>query len=300
MIHVVGHTAIDHIFLVPALPEKHASTYILEHHVYYGGGAANIAAGIARLGEPVSLISAVGADFIGSEYEAWMEQLGIKRELFVEDTLSTPTAYMFTDTPGDQVTFFEWGASEVFASREAPSLDLVHLATADPDFNVRVAEKSTVVSFDPGQDLLTYSHEQLRKILDRTTLLFANRHEVASMCRSLEITQEELIRRIPISVVTMDAEGSMLYAGAERHRIPVVPVTMRDPTGAGDAYRAGFLTAYTRGYPPLTCARIGTVVASFVVEMVGCQTNLPDWKTMAERYRQFFGILDPKLSSTVV
>jgi sugar/nucleoside kinase (ribokinase family) len=70
-----------------------------------------------------------------------------------------------------------------------------------------------------------------------------------------------------------------------------VPVTLADPTGAGDAYRAGFLTAYEQKYPPLTCARIGTVTASFAVEKVGCQTNLPDWVGMEERYRQYFGAL---------
>jgi len=297
MIHVVGHTAIDHLFRIPMLPEKHGSTYILDHQVYYGGGAANIAAGIARLGGSVTLISAVGGDFPGSDYHRWMQELGIRTRFFVVEGSRTPTAYMFTEESGAQMTFFDWGASETFASQEAESLPFVHLATADPDFNMRVAAKSDFVSFDPGQDLLTYSHEQLRAILSHTSLLFANRHELASMCQGLSQEPGDLLGPIPIAVITMDVEGSVLYVDGKRHFIPVIPVHMEDPTGAGDAYRAGFLTAYRRGYGPLECARIGTVTASFVVEKVGCQTNLPTWEEMAGRYRQFFGDLEDKLSA---
>jgi ribokinase len=291
MIHVVGHTAIDHIFRVPALPERHTSTYITAHQVFFGGGAANIAAGIARLGEEVTLVSAVGKDFVGSAYDRWMDELGIHKQLFVVDWARTPTACMFTDDNGDQVTYFDWGASATFQREEAPALDFVHLATADPFFNVRVAARSTFVSFDPGQDLLNYSREQLVEILSHTSLLFANRHEIAGVSRGIDRSEESIIRGIPLAVITMDAEGSNVYIDGERHFVPVVPVQLVDPTGAGDAYRAGFLTGYVRGFPPLECARIGTVTASFVVEKAGCQTNLPDWAMMQERYRRHFGML---------
>ena len=84
----------------------------------------------------------------------------------------------------------------------------------------------------------------------------------------------------------------MLYTGGTEQFIPVVPVTLADPTGAGDSYRAGFLTAYVRGYSPLTSCRIGTVTASYVVEHPGCQTHLPTWDQMCSRYRTHFGALE--------
>jgi nucleoside kinase len=294
MIHVVGHTATDHICRVPKLPARHESTYITDHQIYFGGGAANIAAGIARLGEEITLISAVGKDFIGSDYDRWMDDLGIHKDLFIVDGERTPTAYMFTDEQGDQVTYFEWGASATFAHQEAPALDFVHLATADPDFNVRVAQKSSVVSFDPGQDLLNYSRDQLCEILAHTFILFANRHEIDGVSKGIGQSEESIVRGVPIAVITMDAQGSNVYVDGERHFVPVVPVRLVDPTGAGDAYRAGFLTGYMRGYTPVECARIGTVTASFVVEKPGCQTNLPDWGMMRERYRQHFGLLEER------
>jgi sugar/nucleoside kinase (ribokinase family) len=291
VIHVVGHTAIDHILRVPRFPDRNSSTYVKGHQVFFGGGGANTAAGIARLGVPATLVSAVGGDFAGSDYERWLEGLGVVMQFFVVPGKRTPTAFVFTDDPGDQITYFEWGASETFASREAPALDFVHLATADPDFNVRVAEKSRFASFDPGQDIIWYTADQIGRILARIRILFANRHEMEHLSRILNMEREAILSKVPVIVVTMDAEGSVLYVGGREHRIPIVPVEAVDPTGAGDAYRAGFLAAYHRGHSPLTACRVGATTASFVVEKAGCQTNLPDWNEMVARYWTHFGDL---------
>jgi ribokinase len=292
MIHVVGHTAIDNISKVPHLPKANCSTHISDRQIYFGGGASNIAAGIAMLGEEVTLHSCIGGDFVGSEYELWMKKLGIRRQFFIVPDAHTPTAFMFTDENGDQMTFFEWGASKAFATADAPALPFVHMATADPEFNCRVAERSEFTSFDPGQDVFWYTKEQLTSIIDNTDILFANQHEVRQMCTTLGISREELVRKVDMAIFTMSGDGSMLTTRENEYFVPVVPVTLADPTGAGDSYRAGFLSAYIQGYPPLTCCRIGTVTASFVVEHVGCQTHLPDWNMMKLRYQQYFGTLD--------
>lgn len=291
MIAVVGHTAIDHIFLVPDLPDRHTSTYIMDHQVYFGGGAANIAAGIAVLGEQSILVSAVGGDFAGSEYDQWLDSISVEKRFFVVDDARTATAYLFNDESGDQVTFFEWGASLAFRGAKAPALDCVHMATADPEFNVRVAEKSGFASFDPGQDLLCYTKEQLDTILENIDILFANQHEVQAMCEIAGMTKKELIDLVPVAVFTMSAEGSVFHENGNERHIPAISVALADPTGAGDSYRAGFLTAFRRGYSPLECCKVGTVCASFVVEKVGCQTNLPDWERMRERFGHYFGDL---------
>ncbi|MEN6611671.1 MAG: carbohydrate kinase family protein [Methanoregulaceae archaeon] len=291
MIHIVGHTAIDHISRVPVLPPKNGSTRITDRKIYFGGGAANIAAGIAILGEKATLHSAVGDDFPGSDYEKWMDNLGITRCFFTVPDTHTPTAFMFTDDAGDQCTFFEWGASRIFCEAEAPALPFVHMATADPAFNVQVAKKSAFSSFDPGQDVFLYSKDQLNDLLDHIDILFANRHEVAVMCEKLGAPEKALSERVPVAIFTAGGEGSTLYEDGEKHHIPPVQVTMADPTGAGDGYRAGFLTAYARGYSTLECCQIGTVTASHIVEHIGCQTHLPTWAMMVERYRKYFGNL---------
>lgn len=294
MISVVGHTAIDHICRVPRFPPVNGSINIIDRKVYYGGGAANIAAGIARLDEPCTLVSAVGGDFSGSDYEQWMNEMGITRRFFTVPGAHTATAFMFTDEEGDQITFFEWGASAAFEYEEAPSLPFVHMATADPGFNVRVAERSEFATFDPGQDLHRYKKEQLDSILDNINILFANQHEVMGMEKILGTGREEIICRVPIAVITMGKDGSILHEKGGTSRIPAIRVRMQDPTGAGDAYRAGFLTAYYRGYDTRSACKIGTVTASFAVEKIGCQTNLPDWDRMKGRYQEFFGsLLEP-------
>jgi ribokinase len=222
-----------------------------------------------------------------------MKKLGVLQQFFVVPDAHTPTAFMFTDDKGDQMTFFEWGASKAFATAVAPALPFVHMATADPDFNCRVAERSEFASFDPGQDVFWYTKEQLASIIDNTDILFANHHEVQQMCTTLGCTREELIHKVNMAIFTMSSDGSFLSSEGREHFIPVVPVTLADPTGAGDSYRSGFLSAFVRGYPPLTCCKIGTVTASFVVEHVGCQTHLPDWSAMKSRYEQHFGALEP-------
>ncbi len=292
MIHIVGHTAIDHISRVAHLPAKNCSTHIADRQIYFGGGAANIAAGIAMLGEQVTLVSCIGDDFTGSDYERWMKKLGVEPQFFMVPGTHTPTAFMFTDDEGDQMTFFEWGASKAFSYSAAPSLPFVHMATADPNFNCRIAERSEFASFDPGQDVFYYSKEQLETIIANINVLFANQHEVKQMCDTLGITRQTLIGRVDTAIFTMSGDGSTLYTKGKEHFVPVVPVKLADPTGAGDAYRAGFLSAYVRGFTPVTCCKIGTVTASFVVEHVGCQTHLPDWTATKERYQQHFGTLD--------
>ena len=111
----------------------------------------------------------------------------------------------------------------------------------------------------------------------------------------MEITGKsfsELKARIGIIVVTCDAKGSIIYIGKEEFSISVISVEAVDPTGAGDAYRAGFLLAFTRGYSLPTCGKVGSTVASFVIHTRGCQTGLPTWEEMKIRYEANFGKLE--------
>jgi ribokinase len=289
VISVVGHTAVDHICSVSHLPGPNASASILNRTIAFGGGAANIAVGIALLGGKTSLISAVGGDFPGSDYDIRMKELGIKQQFFIVPDKHTATAFMFTNPEGDQMTYFEWGASCLFETEPAPSLPFVHMATADPGFNVQVAQKAGFASFDPGQDLHRYTTDTLSIIIDSIDLLIANHHEYAGMCKILDMNRDDLISQVPMAIETRGGEGAILYEKGEEKVIPSVSVPCVDPTGAGDAFRAGFLTSYAAGYSSEDSCKIGAVTASFVVETCGCQIGLPDWNTMAGRFEEKFG-----------
>lgn len=271
------------------MPSPNASASIFDRTIAFGGGAANIAVGIALLGGDVSLISAVGGDFSGSDYDKRMKELGIRQQFFVEPKKHTATAFMFTDPKGNQMTYFEWGASTLFETEKAPPLPFVHMATADPGFNVEVARQAGFASFDPGQDLHRYTADHLNVIFDSVDLLIANHHEYAGMCKTLGIEREDLISRVPMAIETRGGEGCFLYEKGKETFIPAIPVKCIDPTGAGDAFRAGYLTSYAAGYSAADACRIGNVTASFVVETCGCQTGLPDWNTMVRRYEDTTG-----------
>jgi sugar/nucleoside kinase (ribokinase family) len=288
-ISVVGHTAYDHLFEVTRFPKSNSSVPIRDYHIYYGGGAANIAAGIAMLGARSRLISPVGSDFTGSPYEKYLMRLGVDTSLmfYMEDE-KTASAFIYTDKQHDQITFFYWGASKHFRNLTPPDMEFVHLATADPVFNSRAAQQAQFVSFDPGQDLVMYSIECLEIILSHTNILFTNRHEMDRLCQMTGRTREDLEADIEVVVVTLDKGGSEIYRDGERIFIPSIQVRALDPTGAGDAYRVGFLVAYSKGHSLEVCGRAGSAAASFAVEKIGCQTNLPTWDQLRERFNNYY------------
>lgn len=289
-ITVVGHAAIDLLFDVENIAVHNESHPIIDYNQYYGGGAANIAIGIAILGGQAQLISAVGGDFASSGYEAELEKHSVDLSLLYRFPEEKSTrAFVFTDRNHHQSTYFHWGASAKLKELEPPEVDFVHLATSDSTYNARIARKAKFVSFDPGQDLVTYSRENLESILENTDILFTNRHEIQRVCDMTEKTLADILAMIETVVVTYDASGSKIYNSGTEVTIPVVPVKALDPTGAGDAYRAGFLLAYTRGYPLEACGKIGSTVASFAVQNIGCQTDLPTWDGMKARYEENFG-----------
>jgi sugar/nucleoside kinase (ribokinase family) len=293
VISIVGHTALDYIVDVEKIAGKNESSPVIDYEEYPGGGAANIAVAIARLGGRSQLISPVGTDFASSGYEKLLTEacVDLSRLYRLEDQ-KISKAFIFTDRKDNQTTYFYWGASSKFKELEPEHADFVHLATADSVYNAKIAQIADFVSFDPGQDLITYSKEKLEIILGHTDILFANRHEIRRVSEMTGKSFSELKDMIGIIVVTYDAEGSRIYTDKEEFTIPVVSVRAVDPTGAGDAYRAGFLLALTRGYSLSTCGKIGSTVASFAVQTRGCQTGLPTWEEMKARYEANFGKLE--------
>lgn len=293
IISVVGHTALDYIVDVEQIAGKNESSPVIDYEEYPGGGAANIAVAIAKLGGKSQLISPVGVDFSSSGYEKLLKEacVDLSRLYSIED-LKLSKAFIFTDSEDNQTSYFYWGASSKFKELEPEPADFVHLATADCVYNAKIAKIAGFVSFDPGQDLVTYSKETLETILAHTDILFTNRHEIRRVSEMTGKSFSELRAMIDVIVVTYDAEGSRIYTGDGEWAIPVVSVKAVDPTGAGDAYRAGFLLAHTRGYSLSTCGKIGSTVASFAVQARGCQTSLPTWEEMRARYEASFGKLD--------
>ena len=183
-ITAVGHIALDYIFNVSKFPELNTSMQIPTAKKYYGGAACNVAAEIANLGVKSEILSCVGTDFKASGYGEYLEKLGVSTEkVFISNEEETPKAWIFTDPENNQITYFLWGAAKHYLDIEVPEFDseIVHLATGDPNYNLKCAEKANsmgiLVSFDPGQDLTLYSKENMENIIKNVDFLFMNNHE---------------------------------------------------------------------------------------------------------------------------
>ncbi|HJJ56236.1 MAG TPA: carbohydrate kinase family protein [Methanocorpusculum sp.] len=292
LISVCGHLCNDYILNVDEYPEVGTSCRLINREYYYGGGAANIAVGIAKLGGQAELIVAVGKDYIGSQYESYLNSIpGLTTRFYNTDTFNCSTAYMINNSKGDQVTYFEKGAASILSEIDPPNLSFVHMATGNEIFNFNVSQKSEFASFDPGQDVKYYSSNSLSEILDNVNMVICNRIEATIMCRILGCNIQDIISRVPIVILTAGKNGSTLYYNNDTIEIPACPSTQIDPTGAGDAYLSGWFTAYKKGYSLPVCCQIGSVTASFAIEQIGSQTNLSNWDQMADRYSDTFGTL---------
>lgn len=296
---VIGHTALDYIMKVEKFPVANTATTIENMKNFYGGAAANVAMVGATMGLKTSLVSAVGGNFLDSDYHMKMKELNINTNsmIVVEDD-DTPTAFVVTDENQDQIFYFYWGAGTKFKESNPPKIAIdntkaVHLATGSPQFNYNcsiVAKKEDkIVSFDPGQDLHMYNNENLEKVLKNCTILFGNHHEIKKILNSLAIDINGLKDLGPeIVVKTCGKDGSVIYNNNGKIKVDSIYRPAIDPTGAGDSYRAGFLYSYLNGNSLESCAKFASSVSSFIVEKEGCQTNIPSYKEAEDRMNNFY------------
>ena len=296
---VIGHTALDYIIKVEKFPVANAAATIENMKTFHGGAAANVAMVGATMGLKTALVSAVGGNFLDSDYHLKMKELNINTDsmIVVEDE-DTPTAFVVTDENQDQIFYFYWGAGKNFKESKPPKITIdnseaVHLATGSPEFNcncgIVARKKGKIVSFDPGQDLHMYNNEKLEKVVKNCTILFGNHHEIERILKSLATDINGLNDLGPeIVVKTCGKDGSIIYSKEKKIKIDSIYRPAIDPTGAGDSYRAGFLYSYLNGDSLEKCAKFASSVSSFIVEKEGCQTNIPSYKEVKDRMNNFY------------
>ncbi|WP_407376185.1 carbohydrate kinase family protein [Methanobrevibacter sp.] len=295
----IGHSAHDYIIRVPEFPKANFAAPITDMKTFNGGAAANVACVGAKLGLKTSLVSAVGGDFKKSEYFEHMQNLGIDTDsLIIVPGEKTPTAFVLTDDNDDQISYFYWGAACGFEEAKAPTsaiknAEAIHLATGEPTFNWRCSEEAKnedlLVSFDPGQDLGMYDNKKLTDVLKNTTILFGNHHEIERILEALEVDLQGLRELGPkIIVKTCGAHGSEIYSNEDKIQIDAIKTEAVDPTGAGDSYRAGFLSRFLNGESIEESAKFASTVSSFIIEQQGCQTNMPSFDDAFERMNEFY------------
>ncbi len=265
-----------------------------------GGIAPNICFGLAAMGLEPLLVGSVGEDF--GDYRAWLERHGVRTwPIWVSETQHTARFICTTDSVNAQIGSFYTGAMaearqielQPIAER-AGGLDLVVISPNDPEAMLRHTDecRSRGLDFvaDPSQQMAWLDGPKIKRLIDGATYLFSNDYEDGLITQKTGWSHEEVLQRVAVRVITRGTKGSSVeIAGEPRLDIPVAREVARvDPTGVGDAYRAGFLAGLAWKVPLERCAQLGSLLATYAIEVVGTQEYRFDG-TFLTRFEDAYG-----------
>jgi adenosine kinase len=307
---VAGSIATDHLMHFPGkfgdqlladhLHKVSLSFLVDDLVVRRGGVAANIAFGMGQLGETPVLMGAVGADF--DEYRSWLERNGVNCDfVHVSPIHHTARFVCTTDEEMCQIASFYAGAMsearniELEPAWTATSADLVIVSADDPAAMVRHStecrERGFRFAADPSQQIARMSGEQLLQLIDGAELLFTNDYEKSLLESKTGLSEDEVMARVGVRVTTLGSKGvEIIGREVERVHVPVAREYSKvDPTGVGDGFRAGFLTARQWGLSWQRAAEVGSLLATLVLETVGTQEYEVKKPNFGERLAESYG-----------
>jgi adenosine kinase len=307
---ITGSIATDHLMHFPGrfaeqllaeqLDRVSLSFLVDDLVIRRGGVGANIAFGMGVLGQRPVLVGAVGADF--AEYRDWLQRHGVDcAGVFTVRTAHTPRFTCTTDDDQCQIASFYPGAMShardislepLVASHR---IALVLVGANDPDAMVEHTREARELGIpfaaDPSQQLPRLDAEQCRTLVDGAKYLFTNEYEWELLIRRTGWSEAELTDRVGLRITTLSDKGSLLVGrdGTDLH-INVVPThDIADPTGGGDAFRAGFLAGLDGGLSVERAAQLGSLLATLVLETTGTQEWVIDAAQETERVRAAYG-----------
>jgi len=306
MILVTGSLAFDFIMNFPGrfsdniLPEKihtlNLSFSVKTLRRERGGCAANIAYNLALLGEKPAILGVLGRD--GRRYKNWLKKRGIDVFLIqIIKSKGTASAFIMTDSVDNQITGFYPGPmvenKKLKIENCKLKINLVIIAPNEPKAMINFTKECQKLSlpylFDPGMQLPKLSKKDLEMGIRRAKIIVGNDYEIGLIMSKLKTQNSKLKLKSQIWITTLGARGSMIeYQGKKIKVKAAKPKTIADPTGAGDAYRAGFIFGYLHGYDLKTAGQIGSVCAVYTVEKYGTTTHRFTKKEFQTRYQENF------------
>ena len=303
---VCGSMAYDTIMVFPDQFRKHilpdqihilnVSFMVPEMRREFGGTGGNIAYNLKLLGEDPQVMATVGHDF--PPYSQRLEELGLSaRHVRVLDDQFTAQAFITTDIDDNQITAFHPGAmssSHLNRIADAPG---TRLGIVSPDGRQGMIEHARDLAaariafvFDPGQGLPMFSGAELLELLAGARALTVNDYEARIVEQKTGKAVHEIAATIGAVVVTRGGEGSTIYAGGRQIEVKAVaPHALVDPTGCGDAFRAGLLYGMAREWGWEKSARLGSVMGSIKIAHRGGQNHKPSREEIGKRFREAFG-----------
>jgi adenosine kinase len=271
-------------FLVPELRRE------------FGGCAGNIAYNLRLLGGEPIIMATVGGDF--ASYRAWLLGHGVNLDHVSEvPGMLTAQAYITTDLDDNQITAFHPGAMNEAHRNTVPGNAGIRLGIVSPDGRQGMLDHAEQLHaagipfiFDPGQGLPMFDGEALRHFVELATWVALNDYEARLLLERTGWQEADVAARAKALVITRGAQGSTIWAGAERFDIPVVkPAAILDPTGCGDAYRAGLLHGISRGLPWAETGRLAALLGALKIAHRGTQNHAFTPATIQQDFRAAFG-----------
>ena len=271
-------------FLVPELRREH------------GGCAGNIAYNLKLLGGAGVPMATVGADF--APYANWMDECGISRKhIRVIDDTYTAQAYITTDQDDNQITAFHPGAMNHSHENKVADAEGITIGMVSPDGLLgmiehaeQFAEAGIPFIFDPGQGMPMFDGDNLLRFAEQASWLAFNDYEAKLMEERTGKTPQQLAEMVEAVIITRGGEGSHIHTKNGMVEIPVAPVAaMEDPTGCGDAYRAGLLYGLMNGMDWETTGRIAGLMGAYKIEKAGTQNHCFTIDEFQARFKEAYG-----------
>ncbi len=262
----------------------------------FGGTAGNIAYNLALLGERPTILGLGGSDF--SAYADWLKKQKIDiTKIKIIKKEKTASAYIITDRDDNQITGFYNGPLDYKYCQVVNKIKGIKLAIIAPEVKkrmlcyVRLYKRLNIpYIFDPGQQLTDLTVLELKTAVVGAKVLIGNDYEIQLILNKLHLSRRELENQVKILIITKGKKGSEIFTEGRRIKIPPAqPKNTSDPTGAGDAYRAGLIKGLAAGWPLEKTGRLAGLIAVYTVEKYGTQTHRFSLKELGRRYKSNFG-----------
>ena len=302
---VTGSMSFDQVMSMPGrfkdylMPEKlhilNVSFLMDTFSRHFGGTAGNQAYTLGLLGVKPKLVVTVGTDF--GLYKNHLQKVGVNLEAVKRVKDKTAIGFAMADRDNNQVWGFYSGAMKAAKDLSLkPFLtteDWVIISPNEPKamekYVDECVEKEINFLFDPAFQIPILKLSKLKKGVMNASILIGNDYEISLLRERLKLTKSQILKSNLILITTYGSKGSMIEQGFKAIKIPCAkPLNNGDPTGAGDAYRAGFLTGYLKKLPLEVCGRMGAVAAVYTVEKFGTQTHKFSLLEFKKRYRSNF------------
>jgi len=249
---------------------------------HWGGTAANIAYTMALLGMNPKLMGTVGRDF--PDYRTWLEGVGVDCSTVRQiDEVFTASFFCNTDNVNNQIASFYTGAMAYarnykLADVYAGNPDLVLITPNDPLAMSQLAQecrdRGIKFVYDPSQQVARLGGDELAKDMQGAYVMVANAYESQVISQKTGKSLDDMRHMVDILVITHGPRGCVVYRGNEEVSVEAFPTdAMKDPTGGGDAFRAGFVYGLINGYSLEVAAQMGSLSATYAIEHVGTQSH---------------------------